>query len=36
MDDKLSKLEQIIGVLDKDTVTQEEFLELFGILTNKY
>jgi hypothetical protein len=30
--DKLSKLQNIIEVLDKDTVTQDEFVEMFGVL----
>jgi hypothetical protein len=30
--DKITKLEQILGVLDKDTVTQEEFVKSFELL----
>lgn len=32
MDDKLSKLDQIVSILDKDTVTQEEFVDYFSQL----
>lgn len=30
--DKLQKLQKIIEVLDNDTVTQDEFVEMFGVL----
>lgn len=32
MDDKLKKLEDILGVLDKDTVTQDEFVKNFEVV----